>query len=134
MSTERAASATNPVPGVPAEIPDDPEALRRQIEQTRAEVGKTVEALAAKTDLKAQAKGKIGDVKAQAKEKVDDVKEQASAKVAELRGRGGDTSPDQADNRAGDVLNGVQERAKAQPVLTFVAGIVVGFIVGKIMG
>jgi ElaB/YqjD/DUF883 family membrane-anchored ribosome-binding protein len=134
MSTERAASATNPASGVPDEMPDDPKALRRQIEQTRAEVGKTVEALAAKTDLKAQAKGKIEEVKAQAKEKVDEVKEQASAKVAELRGESGDASPGQAHNQAGDVLDGVQERAKAQPVLTFVAGIVVGFIVGKIMG
>ncbi|ARE78419.1 hypothetical protein B6R96_34495 [Streptomyces sp. Sge12] len=46
-----------------------PEALRAQIEQTRDELGRTVEALAAKADVKAQAREKTAAVKAQAAEK-----------------------------------------------------------------
>jgi hypothetical protein len=43
----------------------DPDVLREQIEQTRAELGETVEALAAKTDVKAQAKAKLAEGKEQ---------------------------------------------------------------------
>ncbi len=37
----------------------DPEAIKEQIEATREELGDTVEALASKTDVKAQAKRKV---------------------------------------------------------------------------
>jgi exopolyphosphatase/pppGpp-phosphohydrolase len=40
-----------------------PEQIRADIEQTRRELGDTVEELAAKTDLKAHAKAKIESVK-----------------------------------------------------------------------
>jgi hypothetical protein len=39
----------------------EPEELRREIEDTRAEVGETVEALAQKTDVKSQIKNNIGE-------------------------------------------------------------------------
>lgn len=45
--------------------PDDQEALRTQIEQTRAELGETVEALSAKADVKGQVKDKVDERKAQ---------------------------------------------------------------------
>jgi hypothetical protein len=44
--------------------PREPEAIRRDIEETRRELGDTVEALAAKADVKAQARHKVDDVKA----------------------------------------------------------------------
>jgi hypothetical protein len=40
-----------------------PEELRRDIEQTRGELGDTVEALAHKTDVKAQARDRIDSIK-----------------------------------------------------------------------
>jgi hypothetical protein len=40
-----------------------PEEIRRDIEETRGELGDTVEALAAKADVKAQAKDKVDDLK-----------------------------------------------------------------------
>ncbi|MFI1652934.1 DUF3618 domain-containing protein [Streptomyces avidinii] len=46
-----------------------PETLREHIEHTRDELGRTVEALAAKADVKAQAREKTAAVKAQAAEK-----------------------------------------------------------------
>ena len=40
-----------------------PEEIRADIEQTREDLGDTVEALSAKTDVKAQAKAKVDSVK-----------------------------------------------------------------------
>lgn len=42
--------------------------LRGEIEQTRAELGDTVDALSQKADVKAQAKAKVEDTKQQARE------------------------------------------------------------------
>jgi len=41
--------------------------IRREIEQTRAELGETVQALAAKTDVKARAHEKVDEVKSNAR-------------------------------------------------------------------
>jgi len=50
--------------------PRTPDEIRADIEQTRAEVGDTVEALAAKTDVKGRAQERVNEVKAQMPEKV----------------------------------------------------------------
>jgi hypothetical protein len=44
-----------------------PEEIEREIEQTREEVGDTVEALAAKTDVKARARKRADEIKAKAR-------------------------------------------------------------------
>jgi hypothetical protein len=49
--------------------PRDPEEIREDIAATRDELGDTVEALAAKTDVKAHAQAKVEDVKQQAQAK-----------------------------------------------------------------
>ena len=49
-----------------------PEEIRVDIEQTREELGDTVEALAAKTDVKAQAKERIASLKDTAQTKKDE--------------------------------------------------------------
>jgi hypothetical protein len=56
--------------------PTDPEALRAEITQTRAELGKTIEALVAKTDVKARAKVAVEQTTDQAKEKLRSVRHQ----------------------------------------------------------
>ncbi len=60
----------------------DTEALRREIERTRAELGATVEALSHKTDVKAQARAKADQAKLQAREKAELAKTQAQEKPA----------------------------------------------------
>jgi MYXO-CTERM domain-containing protein len=55
------------------ETSSDPDALREQIEETRAELGKTVEALAAKADVKARVKNKVSTGKEQVAEKMSGV-------------------------------------------------------------
>jgi len=44
-------------------VGEDPDRIRREIEQTRAEMGETVDALSYKTDVKARAKDSIRDKK-----------------------------------------------------------------------
>src|SRR6266567_7166890 len=61
--------------------PTEPEALRREIEQTRAELGETVEALAAKADVKARAQEAVDDVKHRVHEVADEAKERARGAV-----------------------------------------------------
>ena len=53
--------------------PTEPEELRREIEQTRAELGETVEALAAKADVKARAHEAADDVRERVHTAVDSV-------------------------------------------------------------
>jgi hypothetical protein len=52
--------------------------LRADIERTRQQLGETAEALAAKADLKAQAKQKANQLKDQATERAHQVREQAA--------------------------------------------------------
>jgi type VI protein secretion system component VasF len=49
--------------------PDDQQELEKEIEQTREQLGQTVEALAAKVDVKARAQEKLGQVSQQIKER-----------------------------------------------------------------
>ena len=64
-----------------AALPEDQEELRRQIEETRSELGDTVEALSAKADVKGQAKAKVDETKTQLRDQQD----QAKAKVSEYQ-------------------------------------------------
>jgi ElaB/YqjD/DUF883 family membrane-anchored ribosome-binding protein len=61
--------------------PTEPEALRREIEQTRAELGETVEALAAKADVKARAHEAVDDVKHRVHDLTDDARERVHGAV-----------------------------------------------------
>jgi hypothetical protein len=45
--------------GAPVAAADDPEQIREQIEATRRELGDTIEALAAKTDVKAHVRKRV---------------------------------------------------------------------------
>jgi hypothetical protein len=63
------------------------EEIKQEIERTREHLGETVEALAAKADVKARAQAKAADVKAQAQAKAADATTRAQAKVGELSGQ-----------------------------------------------
>jgi hypothetical protein len=56
-------------------------ALRSEIEQTRAELGETVELLAQKADVKARAKEKVDETKARAAAAAAEAKDKARAKA-----------------------------------------------------
>jgi peptidoglycan hydrolase CwlO-like protein len=109
-------AASNPE-GVPQA--GDPEAIRQEIEATREELGDTVAALAAKTDVKAQAKQKIEEKKAA-----------VTGKKDELLGKAKQASPQTATSTATQV----SVKARQNPVPTAAAGaFVFGFIAGWAM-
>src|SRR3712207_2755869 len=69
-----------------AEEQREPEQIRSDIEQTREELGETVEALAGKADVKGQAKAKVDDAKQSFSERKDD-----------LLGKAREASPESVD-------------------------------------
>lgn len=104
--------------GAPVTESREPEEIRSEIEQTREELGDTVEALAKKADVKEQAKKKIEDAKASAQHK----KEQ-------LLGKAREASPDGA---AGLASQGSQ-KVRENPLPAAAAGaFAVGFLAGRL--
>jgi ElaB/YqjD/DUF883 family membrane-anchored ribosome-binding protein len=95
-----------------------PEEIREDIEDTRAELGDTVEALAGKAD-----------VKGQAKERVEDVKETARQKKDEVFGKVKQASPE----GAGATAQQVSATAQENPLPFAVGGaLVAGFLLGRL--
>jgi hypothetical protein len=76
--------------------PDNPQALMEEISRTREELGDTVEALAAKVDVKARAQHKAAEVSGQLKGRMRDVKDG-------LTGRAGEPAAGSLANRAAEV-------------------------------
>ena len=66
-------------------VPDDPEQIRQDIEHTREQLGDTVEALVAKTDVKAQAKDKVGQLTGRLKGTTAQARTQLAQKTADVR-------------------------------------------------
>ena len=95
----------------------DPDQIRREIESTRQELGDTVAALSAKTDVKAQAKQKIEDTKTTVAEKKD-----------ELLGKAKEASPQSAATAASR-----SEQARQNPLPVAAAGaFALGFLAGRV--
>jgi chromosome segregation ATPase len=98
-----------------------PEELRDEIEQTREQLGDTVEALAAKTDVKAQARDRIAAVKSSAQRKKDELMTKARRATPHSPGAG-----------AQQVATTVQ--TKPAPFAAggaFAAGLFVGWLLGR---
>ena len=65
--------------------PTDADAIRNDIEQTRAELADTVEQVIGKLDVKAQAADKVDSVKSAATDRVDSVKGAAAEKASQAK-------------------------------------------------
>ena len=76
--------------------PDHPEQLRTEIEQTRQQLGETVDQLTAKTDVKARAQAKVADLTQRAKDTAGQVRQQAEA--------AGETGREQLQARTPDAV------------------------------
>ncbi|MBV8431385.1 MAG: DUF3618 domain-containing protein [Solirubrobacterales bacterium] len=97
---------------------DDPQQIEQEIEKTREQLGGTVEALARKTDVKAQAKQKLEDTKAA-----------VTGKTEELRAKAREASPDGAGTAAAQA----SQKARENPLpLAAVGAFVAGILVGRI--
>lgn len=98
-----------------------PEEIREDIEETREELGDTAAALAAKADVKGQAKAKVEEVKQGAREK----KEQFASKAR-------DSAPDSVGAGASQVASTAQENPVPLALAgAFAAGLVVGWILSR---
>jgi ElaB/YqjD/DUF883 family membrane-anchored ribosome-binding protein len=96
----------------------EPDQIRADIEETREELGDTVEALAEKTDVKAQTKRKLDDTKASVMEKKNELLENARQ-----------ASPEGAVSAASEVT----QKARQNPLPLAIAGaFAVGFLAGRI--
>jgi ElaB/YqjD/DUF883 family membrane-anchored ribosome-binding protein len=96
----------------------DPEQISEEIEATRQELGDTIEALAEKTDVKAQAQHKLEETKASINEKKDD-----------LLGKARQASPEGAVSAA----NQASQKARANPVpIAAIGAFALGFVLGRV--
>jgi hypothetical protein len=100
-----------------AEETRSPEQIRADIEQTREEVGDTVEALAAKTD-----------VKAQAHERVEEIKGNVRAKAGEVKAKARSSTPEGAQQGGQQIVAKVRENPA--PV-ALGAAVLVAFMIGR---
>lgn len=73
--------------------PESPEAIRADIDETRAELGDTVEALAHKSDVKGRAEERIAGIKQDARAKAEQLKRKASNVLPLLGARATGTWP-----------------------------------------
>jgi gas vesicle protein len=91
----------------------DPEAIRRDIEQTRNQMGETVEAIGYKTDVRSRAKDSVQE------------------KTGRLRDKISGATPD-----AGDVKGGAKQAvgvAQENPIGLALGAVAVGFVAGMLV-
>ena len=103
----------------PSAPPDNPDALVEEINRTREDLGNTVEALAAKVDVKARAQQKATEVSGQLKSRVRDVTQGLSGKADQLKGEVTDRAAGARQAVAG---NGKTVLGSGQPVTKTIAG------------
>src|SRR3954454_5040970 len=95
---------------------EDPNAIRQEIEQTRSQMGDTIEAIGYKTDVKSRAKDSVS-------EKTDAVKD----KVGSVMGRASDATPS-----GGDVKRAAST-AQENPLGLALGAVAVGFVAGMLI-
>jgi hypothetical protein len=99
---------------------EEPSQIREEIEQTRTEMGDTVDALAHKAD-----------VKSRVKESFSDKKDRLQAQMSGVSSRIGDATPD-----SGQVKQGAQQAvgvAQENPIGLALGGVAAGFLAGMLI-
>jgi ElaB/YqjD/DUF883 family membrane-anchored ribosome-binding protein len=127
MSTESNA----PDPASPGESPS-PEELRAEIERTQQQLGDTVEALAHKTDVKAQASARIDAAKETVQETVHGVQESVQHTSEEFVAKLKQSTPESAGAGAQQASAAVQDKPVPFAAAgAFAAGVLVGWLLGR---
>ena len=109
-----------------------PEEIRADIEQTQQQLGDTVEALAQKTDVKAQASARIDAAKASVQEHVQGVHESVQQTRGDFFAKVKQGTPESAGAGAQQVSAAVQD--KPVPFAAggaFAAGVLIGWLLGR---
>jgi ElaB/YqjD/DUF883 family membrane-anchored ribosome-binding protein len=112
-------------------VGQEPDRIRAEIEQTRAEMTETVDALGYKADVKTRAKENLQDKKQSAKESVVGVKDKIVGAGDSVTTTAGDRTPDseQVKHRARRAKSVAQEN----PIGLAIGSIAVGFLAGMLM-
>jgi ElaB/YqjD/DUF883 family membrane-anchored ribosome-binding protein len=120
MSADRETSeTTSPSPeDEGAQETRSPEEIREEIRETQDELGDTVEALAAKTD-----------VKTRASQRVEEVKENVQAKREEFTSKAKETTPDSARQGGQQVIAKVRENPAPVALAT---AVLLGVAIGRL--
>ncbi|KOU95654.1 MULTISPECIES: DUF3618 domain-containing protein [unclassified Streptomyces] len=116
----------------PSSASSSPAELRDQVERTRDELGQTIEALAGKADIKAQAKEKSAAVKGQAVERAAMVADQIRQKREQAAQLVKNKTPDPLRERAGHAAT--VARANRIPLLAVGATVVALLLVRRSRG
>jgi ElaB/YqjD/DUF883 family membrane-anchored ribosome-binding protein len=104
----------------------DREQLQHGIEEARAELGDTVDALAQKADVKARVSEKMEQRKAALRERQEDIK----ARVSGARERVSSTTPDEAKRAASQIAHTAERR----PFPAIAVALGVGLLIGRAIG
>ena len=96
-----------------------PEKIRADIEHTRAQVGDTVEALAARTDVKRHAQQRVTETKATLRRKRDELTAQARS-----------TTPETARQTSQQLL----AKVRTNPPVALAAAALAAFLLGQLTG
>jgi ElaB/YqjD/DUF883 family membrane-anchored ribosome-binding protein len=94
----------------------EPEQLRRDIEQTRAELGDTVEALSSKAALKSRFSRKV---------------EERKTALRDARGRVSSATPEDAKRTAAQLAQTAEQRPVPAIGVAFGAGLLVGWLIKR---
>jgi hypothetical protein len=116
---------------VGARVAEDksPEQIRREIEDTRQELGDTAAALAAKTDVKTRAKEKVEGIKQTVSETVAEKKEAFTSSSGGPAGGGSQGPLDQVKAKAPEL----KAKAQENPIPTAaIAAFIGGFVFGRL--
>jgi hypothetical protein len=107
----------------------EPDAIRQDIEQTRAEMGETVEAIGYKADVPARAKEKVADKVDAARSKVSEAASRAKEAVSGTAAKVGDATPSggQVKRRARQAAGLAQEN----PLGLAIGAAALGFLAGR---
>jgi hypothetical protein len=106
----------------------DPDAIRQDIEQTRSDLGETVEAVGYKADVPSRAKDAVSDKVENMKSKVSDTATRAKEAVIGTASRAGDATPSGGDVK--QKTKRVAGMAKENPLGLAIGATALGFLAG----
>jgi hypothetical protein len=106
----------------------DPDAIRQDIEQTRSEMGETVEAVGYKADVPSRAKDAVGDKVENMKSKVSDTATRAKEAVVGTASRVGDATPSRGEVK--QQTRRAAGLAKENPLGLAIGAVAIGFLAG----
>jgi ElaB/YqjD/DUF883 family membrane-anchored ribosome-binding protein len=119
---------------------EDPDAIRREIEDTREEMAETIDALEYKADVKSRAKDRVVDVRESMAERADNVLSSirgTAQRVTETM-RGGaiattatmQDGTDEMNDRARSGIHQGKRLAEDNPLLLALGAMAAGFLIG----